>query len=199
MASPIAIIVAGIDMKNRQIDKRCIKTKHKINKGLQWLVRKKSMLAIRASDIYHAARISPASFYRRYHNVNEYFLIEENDLLENFAKFLEKNSGESSRHFYLNFLLFIYEHRDFIMIIIDSESFKVFHRMMLSAREEILKRWNDYGARRETIFNFYVMCVLEDVILWRFEQFRFSSLERHALDLMRIEKRAPSDFIYYAR
>ena len=186
-------------MSNKHIDKRCIKTNYKINKGLQWLVRKKSMLAIRASDIYHAARISSASFYRRYHNINEYFLNAENELLESFTKFLEKNRGESSRRFYLNFLLFIYEHRDFIMILIDSESFKVFHKMMLCAHDEILRRWNDYGTRRETIFSFYAVCVLEDVILWRFEQFRFSNLERHVLDLMRIEKRAPSDFIYYAR
>lgn len=185
-------------MSYKHTDKRCIKTDHKINKGLQGLVRKKDMLAIRTSDIYHAARISPASFYRRYHNVNDYFLDAENDLLESFAKFLDKNRGESSRRFYLNFLLFIYEHRDFIMILIDSESFKILHQMLISARDEILKRWNDYGPRRETIFSFYAMCVLEDLILWRFEQFRFSSLERHALDLARIEKRAPSDFIYYA-
>lgn len=185
-------------MSNKHTDKRCIKTDYKINKGLQGLVRKKDMLAIRTSDIYHAARISPASFYRRYHNVSDYFLDEENDLLESFAKFLEKNRGESSRRFYLNFLLFIYEHRDFIMILIDSESFKVLHQMLILARDEILKRWNDYGSRRETIFSFYAMCVLDDLILWRFEQFRFSSLERHALDLARIEKRAPSDFIYYA-
>ena len=95
-------------MSNKHTDKRCIKTDYKINKGLQGLVRKKDMLAIRTSDIYHAARISPASFYRRYHNVNDYFLDAENDLLESFAKFLDKNRSESSRRFYLNFLLFIY-------------------------------------------------------------------------------------------
>lgn len=185
-------------MNNKHSDKRCIKTDHKICKGLQCLARKKSMLTIRTCDIYHAARISPASFYRRYHNVNEYFLDSESDLLESFVKFLDKNRGESSRRFYLNFLLFIYEHRDFITILIDSESFKILHRMILCAHDEIFKRWNNYGSRRETIFSFYAMCVLEDVILWRFEQFRFSSLEKHALDLARIEKRAPSDFIYYA-
>lgn len=78
-------------MENK-VDKRILKTKQKLIKGLSEVLKNKSINSIKVNELTHASGVNRATFYLHYKDIDDFVEQIENELIVEFTQIFDQNS-----------------------------------------------------------------------------------------------------------
>lgn len=179
-------------------------TEKRILRALNNKLKEKRISSIKTNEISREAGIANSSFYNHYRSLSDLLERNEKKILEDIGqevrKLLRKKDYSIEKGYEL-ILLKLYQHRDFLSIIIKIEGSDFFQKMSLKLKPFITRKWIGYGASvDEKIFRQLSANITEEIKIWRSERFSPNKISKHAHNLTTLTNNAQRNYapIYYS-
>jgi AcrR family transcriptional regulator len=165
------------------------------------VLRKKHFLGVRVCDISKEAGIANSSFYGHYKSLSDLIDKNQKKICSGLDHIIEREA--SSRDFdglYKSILLYLYAHREFLDIIVQSRNVDLPLAVLDKLRPIVTKGWNHYGSDVDnSIYCLFELQCMAEIAIWQKEGFSIDALGLHAHHLSYFSINAPRLFvqIYY--